>query len=209
MMTSNGRILKSHQLSSHEIVLLGQPGDRNHSATPHSSAASENPVEEALLFTASEVEDLCEKARASGAADAAVTLEPALQRVAVALEEFAHAQTEVSAEGDRAEADAVVATAMEVARWVIGRELSDPTAVLDLVTRALDAPATSVVCRLHVHPELVPLLYGVAPETLEVVADHSLEMGEFRVEREGPEVALRLDTALDRARSALTAGADT
>ncbi len=208
-MTSNGRILKSHQLASHEIVLLGQPGEREAASTPHSSAAPENPVEEALLFTASEVEDLCEKARASGAADAAVTLEPALQRVAVALEGFSHAQSEVSSEGDRAQADAVVATAMEVARWVLGRELSDPTAVLDLVTRALDAPSTSITCRLHVHPELVPMLYGIAPETLEVVADRSLEMGEFRVEREGPEVALRLDTALDRARTALSAGADT
>lgn len=204
-MTSNGRILKSHQLSNHEIVLLGQPGESNR-RRPASSAASDNPVEEALLFTASEVEDLCEKARASGAADAAATLEPALNRVAVALEVFTHGHVEASAEHDKVQAESIISTAMHVARWVLGRELSDPAAVLELVSRALDGPVTSSPCKLRVHPELVPMLYEIAPEGVDVIADRLLEMGEFRVERDGPEVALRLDTALERARAALTAG---
>ncbi len=207
-MTSNGRILKSHQLSNHEIVLLGQPGEPPTSLAPISSATPHNPVEEALLFTASEVEDLCEKARASGAADAAATLEPALKNVADALETFSHGQAAASAAGDRAQADSVVETALDVARWVLGRELTDPSALLDLVTRALDEPVSSASCKLYVHPELVPMLYEVAPEPVEIVADRSLDVGEFRVERDGPDVALRLDTALDRARYALAQGVD-
>lgn len=207
-MTSNGRILKSHQLSNHEIVLLGQPGEPRVLATPISSAALHNPVEEALLFTASEVEDLCDKARASGAADAAATLEPALNNVADALETFSHDQVVATEAGDRAQANSLVETALDVARWVLGRELADPSAILDLVTRALDEPLSSTSCKLYVHPELVPMLYEVAPEPVEIVADQSLDVGEFRVERDGPEVALRLDTALDRARSALAEGVD-
>ncbi len=204
-MTSNGRILKSHQLSNHEIVLLGQPGEPARPRTA-SSAVSDKPVEEALLFTAPEVEDLCEKARASGAADAAATLEPALNRVALALEIFTHGHTEATAESDQIQADSIISTAMHVARWVLGRELSDPAAILDLVTRALDEPVTSTPCKLRVHPELVPMLYEIAPNGVDVVADRALDMGEFRVERDGPEVALRLDTALERARDALTEG---
>jgi len=203
-MTNNGRILKSHQLANHEIVLLGRPGEGASPQTRTSSGVSETPVEDALLFTASEVEDLCEKARASGAADAAASLEPALGRVALALEEFSHDAAAATHETNREHSHAIIDSAMHVARWVVGRELSDPAAVLDLVAHALDEPISAIRCKLSVHAELVPLLYDLAPDSVEVVADYALEIGEFRVERDGPEVALRLDTALERARTALS-----
>lgn len=202
-MTSSGRILKSNQLENHEIVLLGNPAvaiDRV--VAPDRPAAA---LDEPLLFTASEVEDLCEKARASGAADAATTLRPALDMVADALTSFAHDHEIATTQAHRGNADAVLETATAVARWVLGREMSEPNALLDVVQRALNEPLAARTCTLCVHPEMVPLLYEIAPDSVEVAADHTLELGEFRVEHDGPEVAFRFDTTLERVKSALSA----
>lgn len=205
-MTSNGRILKSNQLDNHEIVLLSKQGSHDPTGVRVGPPSPADPVEEALLFTASEVEDLCEKARASGAADAVLALEPALADVATALGAFAHEREVALGQAQQGAVESVIDTAMSVARWVLGRELSEPSALLELVARALNEPLSARVCKLRVHPDLVAMLYEIAPDRVELLADQSLELGEFRVEHDGPEVALRFDTTLGRATEALMAG---
>lgn len=203
-MTNSGRILKSNQLENHEIVLLGSAAAP---VAPTTTGPSpEDPVEEALLFTASEVEDLCEKARASGAADAAASLGPAIERLVGTLGQFAHDEELAAARLQQDHAKAVVDTAATIARWVLGRELREPNALLEVVSRALNEPVGASPCRLRIHPDLVALLYEIAPESVELQPDHELEIGEFRVERDGPEVALQFDATLDRATELLVEG---
>lgn len=209
MMTmSNGRVLKSHELQGHDIVLVNERAESSASIRRDSAASFVTPPseEEILLFTAEEVEDLCEKARASGAAQAAATLEPALVQVAQAMETFAHDQSEAMHWVRGATAQAIVDMSTTVTRWVLGRELSDPTALLELVSRALADRSSTVESTLRVHPDLVPLVFEVAPDNLHIVGDAKLEHGEFRVESDGPHVAFRFDTALDRAQLALDEG---
>lgn len=204
-MTNSGRILKSNQLENHEIVVIG-----NGSSNPATSSTGQDPlapVEEALLFTASEVEDLCAKARASGAADAAVTLEPAIGQLVSAMTSFAHDREIALQHASEGSARAVVDTAISITRWVLGRELSEPNALLELVSRALDEPLTTRPCVLHVHPELISLIYDASPDNVELVPDQTLELGEFRVVSDGPEVALDFETTFARAGEVLGAKA--
>lgn len=202
-MTSNGRILKSNQLENHEIVLLGRAP-----APEPNNAMTDGEVEEALLFTASEVEDLCEKARASGAADAAATLGPAIEQMASAMATFVHDHEIATAREQQLHSHAVIDTAASIARWVLGRELSEPNALLDVIARAMNEPVGSRPCKIRVHGDLVPLLYDITPPGVELLTDQALELGEFRIEHEGPEIALRFETTLARAKDALQAPLD-
>lgn len=206
MTMSSGRVLKSNQLDDHEIVVLhdqqeSSSVDEPKSAVPVTAPTTE--VDEALLFTASEVEDLCAKARASGAADAAASLEPALAQVAAAMETFVHQQHAAQDESRRAQTREIVDTSMSVAKWVLGRELGDPAVLLELVDRALGDRSSDATSTVRVHPDLVPLLFEIAPDHLDVRGDRGLQLGEFLVDSGGPDIAFRFDTALDRASAAL------
>lgn len=207
-MTNNGRILKSNQLESHEIVVLGRTTAPQTGARDAAVDRPHDQVEEALLFTATEVEDLCAKARASGAADASIALEPALQQLISTMSSFAHDHEVALQQASDGSSRAVVDTAISVARWVLGRELSEPSALLELVARALNEPLTSRPCKLRVHPDLISLIYEEAPETVELLPDGTLELGEFRVVSDGPEVAFHFDTLFERAGAALTGSDD-
>ena len=215
-MRSKRRVLKSHEVDDHDVVAL------RHHPTGYSTIPPRSPgdgqagfdadyegsndveiVEEALLFTASEVEDLCEKARTSGAADAAAVLEPSLHKIAESLEVFTMCDTDAAAIAHRADAETIASTAIEVARWILRRELNDPKAVLDLVEHATEASTTGTVSTIRVHPDLATVLAEISPETVEVLADRTLDVGEFRSQSDGPEISLRFDVALNRAHEVL------
>ena len=219
-MKSKRRVLKSHEVGDHDVVSLHDHPTGAGSATNRSSQGGraavvdrsdgvEIVVEEALLFTTSEVEDLCEKARASGAADAAAVLEPSLHKIAEALEVFTMCDTDAAAAAHRTDAETIVSTAIDVARWILRRELSDPKAVLDLVELATEASTTGALSTIRVHPDLATVLSEISPETVEVLADRTLDVGEFRSKSDGPDISLRFDVALNRAHDMLTTGEET
>lgn len=204
MMMSSGRVLKSHEVQGHDIVSLRDNGQEPSEATTgRNISVAEETVDEALLFTASEVEDLCEKSRIQGASDAGSVLEPALHQIADALEEFMSRDAELAAIAQRSDADAIITIGIDVAKWILGRELSEPHAVLALVERALDQSLTSSASTLIVHPDLATVLGEIAPATVEVLADRDVEIGEFRSRSAGPEISFRFDVALGRAHDAL------
>lgn len=202
-MMSSGRVLKSSETAGHDIVTLPHRDPNGGAATRNSIDANPAMVDDALLFTAAEVEDLCEKARGSGAADAGTVLEPALHRIAAALEEFGARDLDVASTAQRSDAGMIVETALTVARWILGRELADPQALADLVENAMDQPLTSAPSTLFVHPDLAVVLGEIAPANVEVVADKGIAIGEFRSTSSGPDVSFRFDVALGRAQNAL------
>lgn len=213
-MRSKRRVLKSHEVDDHDVVSLHDHPTGAGSVTNRSShggrAADVNGsdgvevIEEPLLFTASEVEDLCEKARASGTADGAAVLEPSLHKIAEALEVFTMCDTDAAAAAHRTDSETIASTAIDVARWILRRELNDPKAVLDLVQLATEASTSAAVSTIRVHPDLATVLSEISPESIEVLADRTLDVGEFRSESNGPDISLRFDIALNRAHDMLT-----
>ena len=211
-MMSKRRVVKSHEVDDHDVVALRDHPTANGSTSEYNRQGGQpvvagsdgvEMVEEALLFTASEVEDLCEKARASGAADAAAVLEPSLHKIAESLEVFTMCDTEAAAAAHRVDAETIASTAIDVARWILRRELNDPKAVLDLVEHATEASTSAAVSTIRVHPDLATVLSEISPDTVEVLADRTLDVGEFRSESDGPEISLRFDIALNRAHEML------
>jgi len=112
--------------------------------------------------------------------------------------------TDAAAAAHRTDAETIASTAIDIARWILRRELKDPKAVLDLVQLATEASTTAAVSTIRVHPDLATVLSEISPETVEVLADRTLDVGEFRSESDGPDISLRFDIALNRAHEMLT-----
>jgi flagellar biosynthesis/type III secretory pathway protein FliH len=195
MTTSSRRVLKSGDVDDAQIVALA-------------AAALETPEQvpvptEPLLFTASETEALCETARQAGAADAAAEIESLLQRMTERLEQLTAAEQEQETRGHAADAETIADTALSVCRWVLGHELRHPKQILDLVDAALTSEEVTGESQLRLHPDSVEDVAAIAPANLTVVADPNLPRGEFLIRTDGPDIALRFELALERARAAL------
>ena len=201
---SRSRVLKASDGAAEHVVLMPTSP-----AEPVVDPAGHEPDAPTILdtsYTADEVEQLCREARESGVADAAALLEPALHRIAEGLEELNDRGAEALALALHADSERVVRTALDVARWVLGRELNDEVEVLSLATRALAESGAPYATRIRVSPELADALGAIAPADVDVVADGNLEPGEFTTETEGPDVSFRYTAALERARGALSDG---
>lgn len=133
-----------------------------------------------------------------------------LARAAAALARVAEVR-----EAKLAELDAVVLeVALDIARRVVGRELSGaPEAVVELARRALRAAAGSGDITLRIAPCDVGRLHAVDDAlraivqrgALTIAEDPSLSQGEVVVESAGGRVDARVDAQLERFRRALGA----
>ena len=116
---------------------------------------------------------------ASGRTRAAAELQPAIDRLARAVEEIGGLRARLRAE---AEAD-LVQLALAIARRVIRRELAiDPDALHGLVLGALDKLHGQEICKVRVHPSHAALVtnslrQNSASAHVEVIADPSREVG--------------------------------
>ncbi len=195
-MSNQIRILKADDVARHAIVTLPRaeaPDGPRVDPPPRIDAGSRDP----------DVEVLVERARAEGAADAARVLEPSLRQLAAALSGLAEESAAARYAALRADSDVIVDTALQVCRWILDRELSQPDAVMELAQRALAETGQTVATRLRVHPDLAVALEASAPDAITVVADGSLAPGEFVTETAGPDVAFRFEHAIERARDEL------
>lgn len=201
MTTSNRiRILKAQDVAHHAIVTLPRPASPG---VPQEDA----PVESRRVGDG-EIEILVEQARAEGAASAASALEPALRRLEVGLAGIAQQDAEARALAIRLDSEEIVETALAVTRWILDGELRDPEALLALARRARAGVGDPDATRIRVHPQLIDPVSELAPVELAIVGDEDLAPGEFVVETTGPDVAMRFDRALDRARQALLEDGD-
>ncbi len=199
---SSSRVLKAADGATEHVMLLERtPVDLTPVApTDVAHDLGDQPVS----FSAEEVDRLCEEARLAGAADAAEVLEPALHRIADGLETLNERGVEALALALHADSERVAKTALDVARWILGRELNDELEVLSLATRALSENGGHQATRIRVSPDLADALAAIAPADVDVAPDGSLEPGEFTAETEGPDVSFRYTAAFDRALDALT-----
>jgi flagellar assembly protein FliH len=116
---------------------------------------------------------------ASGRSRAGADLQPAIDRLARAVEEIGGMRGRLRVE---AEAD-MVKLAMAIARRVLRRELAiDPDALHGLVLGALEKLHGQEICRVRVHPSHAGLVsnslrQNSASAHVEVVADPSRELG--------------------------------
>jgi flagellar assembly protein FliH len=116
---------------------------------------------------------------AAGKARGATELQPAIDRLARAVEEIGGLRGRLRIE---AEAD-MVKLAMAIARRVLRRELAiDPDALHGLVLGALEKLHGQEICRVRVHPSHAGLVsnslrQNSASAHVEVVADPSREVG--------------------------------
>lgn len=195
MTTSSRRVLKSADVDDAQIVALAAAALE----TPEAVPAPAEP----LLFTASETEALCETARQAGAADAVAEVESLLQRMTERLEQLTAAEQQREVSGHTADAEAIADTALSICRWVLGHELQHPKQILDLVDAALTSAEVTGDSQLRLHPDAVDDVARIAPANLTVVADSTLPRGEFMLRTNGPDIALRFELALERARTAL------
>ena len=116
---------------------------------------------------------------ATGRARAAAELQPAIDRMARAIEEIGGLRARLRAE---AEAD-LVTLALAIARRVLRRELAiDPDALHGLVLGALEKLHGQEICKVKVHPSHAALVreslrQNSASAHVEVIADPSREVG--------------------------------
>jgi len=216
---NNTRVLKASEGTGDYVSLLSstpavEPVVQAVGAKPH-----DDLIVESAGYSMAEVERLCDEARNEGATAAASVLEPALNQIADGLRELNERGADQIADGLRelnergaeglalalhADSERVLVTALEVAQWILERELSDEHEVLALATRALEDSGASYATRIRVNPDVVDALAAIAPAGVEVAADRLLAIGEFATETEGPDVSFRYKTALGRARDALS-----
>lgn len=187
-MTSNRRVLKSGDVTAAAVIEV----DPVHSKTP----------DEPLLFTASETEALCETARQSGADEAMAGLGSVLESISTTLEALAAQSVERQALALRADSAVLVDNAIAIATWVLGRELRDPASVADLVEQALVENDRPQAQRIRVAPDLADELGALLPDVA-VISDTDVAIGSFLIETDGPDIGLQLESALERARTAL------
>ncbi len=115
----------------------------------------------------------------TGRARAAAELQPAIDRLARAVEEIGGLRARLRAE---AEAD-LVALSLAIARRVLRRELAiDPDALHGLVLGALEKLHGQEICKVRVHPSHAALVsnslrQNSASAQVEVIADPSREVG--------------------------------
>jgi flagellar assembly protein FliH len=115
----------------------------------------------------------------TGSARAAAQLQPAIDRMARAIEEMGglRARLRAEAEGD------LITLALAIARRVLRRELAiDPDALHGLVLGALDKLHGQEICKVRVHPSHADLVrnslrQNSASALVEVIADSSREVG--------------------------------
>jgi flagellar assembly protein FliH len=116
---------------------------------------------------------------ATGRARAAAELQPAIDRMARAIEEIGGLRARLRAE---AEAD-LVTLSLAIARRVLRRELAiDPDALHGLVLGALDKLHGQEICKVRVHPSHAGLVsnslrQNSASAHVEVISDPSREVG--------------------------------
>ena len=196
MMTTKrrARVLKAADIGQNAIVSVSPTRVRSERISDGDGPA---------IFTAADVEQLCAEARSVGAAEAAVALEAPLQRIAAGLTDLSSQDAEVQSTARRADAEAVAEAAIDVARWIIGCELADEQIVLNLVDRALSASGNDQVSRVLVHPDLADVLAEIAPDDLNVIGDTNIVAGEFTIVTDGPDISLRIESALATARAEL------
>lgn len=110
--------------------------------------------------------------------------------------------------------DAVIATALHIAEAVIGREVTDHGAVVEVIQRALAESSSDLDgdVVIHLHPEDVGcaaeaidagLIRGL--DAVEVVPDPTVDRGGCLVDAGSLHVDARLGATLDRVRAALGA----
>ena len=116
---------------------------------------------------------------AGGRARAGAELQPAIDRMARAIEEIGGLRSRLRAE---AEAD-LVTLSIAIARRILRRELAiDPDALHGLVLGALDKLQGQEICRVKVHPSHAGLVsnslrQNSASAHVEVISDPSREVG--------------------------------
>ena len=105
------------------------------------------------------------------------------------------------------ETEVVLATALEVARWIVGRELSSSPELLgERIEAALADLLPTGRLTLFVSPSQVDAINEWLADTArdaDVVADRTVSPGEARLEAGDASADLTFDTALARAREAL------
>lgn len=192
-----------------------------------SAEAAPRCAEEILASAQARSRELLAEAEGAAAGIRAAACADALQARATAVEE-GHAEGRARAaallalatearEARLAELDsAVVEVALEVARRILGRELTaSPGLVVDVARRALRAASGCGDIVLRAAPaDLEPLVEAdgvlrrlVERGSLAVVEDPGLARGEVVVEASGGRVDARIDAQLDAFRRALQAEA--
>jgi len=143
------------------------------------------------------VEDGRRQAESTGVAAA-----PMLAR---AVEHAVASASVAAAQQQAADAAAVVDAGIELARWVLRRELeADPQAMLDRVAEAMTSLRGGPSVEIRVAPALVTVMTEAAGSGVTVVADASLEPGEAVVQAGPASADLTFDQAFRRAREVLT-----
>lgn len=144
--------------------------------------------------------------RAQGAEEAAVRLEPVLERMSRAVEEIIEQRRRFRREAE----EDVVRLAVGIGRRVLHRELSlDPEALLGVVKAALKKIEGREVNRLRVHPadaEMVRKHFERAErgERIEVQPDASLERGAVLFDTVRGSLDASVDTQLQEIQRGLT-----
>ena len=156
-----------------------------------------------------ELDDAYHAGLADGRREAEEQGHAAAPRVAAELAALREGLLVAASEQVAADASAIAATAVEIARWVVARELStDVTGVIARIEAALTELSTSAAVEIAVAPGTVAAVEAWAGESAGVRPDPSLAPGEARLVA-GPALAdLTFTEAFARAAAALGLDAD-
>jgi flagellar assembly protein FliH len=120
----------------------------------------------------------------AGREQAALELQPVLQRLGTAITGVASLRSRIRRDGEQE----LVQLAIAIARRILRRELTvDPDAVEGLVRAALDKVQVRDVCRVRVHPAYLAALqkclaHSAATAAVEMLSDPGLQPGDVVIE---------------------------
>lgn len=154
-----------------------------------------------------EVEAAYRRGFEDGSRDAEATGVAAAPTVAAAIQRVAADAARSAAEQHAADTAALVEAGIELARWILRRELqADPHAALERLAEAMLSMRAAGAVEIRVAPALVEIVQEWAGGEAEVKADTRLAPGEAVVTAGPASADLTFDQAFTRARAAL--GAD-
>ena len=178
------------QWPSPDSPLAGGPA---FSHAPCDRSAGRSPGDEEAR-----VRDVHRAGFAEGESAARREIEPAIERLARAIESLASMRGRLRRQAE----EDVVRLAMAIARRILRRELAvDPEAVEGLAQAALQRLQSEETARVRAHPALVPALVSalarVAPgQAIEVVADAGRQAGDVVFETERGNLDASVETQL-------------
>jgi flagellar biosynthesis/type III secretory pathway protein FliH len=129
----------------------------------------------------------------------------AMPRVADAIAAATAGATAAAAEQVRSDTDALVATAVEVAAWMVGEQaMIDPSLLIDRIERALDGLAATTSLEIEVAPSQLQIVQQWAGADVEVVANAQLGPADAQIRAGAATADLTVAEAVRRAMAAVS-----